>query len=106
MPIEVVFRESEDDFEVFSAGGTLGPDGPSELFQDLNEILDQGGSNRQILMNIAGRLIDVYPGVEWTIKVERYDGYTYWLRFDIGVGNSLASNPIKRISRYERDPVI
>lgn len=114
MPINVVLRESEDDFVVFSVGDGfyLPPGGSIELTRNLDTVLNEGGSNRQILLNIAAHLIDRYYGFHWTIKVERYDGYVYWLRYD---GPELAteetSRPVmpelvKRVSRYNRDPVI
>lgn len=112
MPIEVVLRVTEDDTEVFSVMCNLGVGASSDLMRNLNELLDSGGSNRMILMNIAGYLYDVYPGSHWTIKLERWDGYVSWLRFD---GPELAAKetsrpvipePSERVSRYNRKPVI
>lgn len=113
MPIEVVMRESEDDFEVFSAGGNLGSGGSSELMSDINRVLDNGGSNQQILLGIASHLLYVYPDDSWAVKVERWDGYHYWLRFDrpelAAEKTSRPASPEpepQRVSRYQRDPVI
>lgn len=110
MPIEVVMRESQDDFEVFSVAGYLAPG--SGLMRDLDDVLDNGGSNQQILLNLATHLLDHYPGSHWSIKVERWDGYVYWLRFDgpeLAAGETsrpVVSEPVVRISRYRRDPVL
>lgn len=110
MPIEVVLRESEDDFEVFSVAGNLEPGG--ELMHDLDALLDDGGSNQQIMLNLATHLLDHYPGSHWSIKVERWDGYNYWLRFDAPelaaeeTSRPVVSEPVVRVSRYRRDPVL
>lgn len=114
MPIQVVLHESEDDTEVFSAGGNLGPGGSGELMHDLNGMLGSGGggSSRQILLNVAAHLIDNYPGSQWSIKVERWDGEICWLSFEglamvpRGAIRQTLPEPITRVSRYEREPVI
>lgn len=112
MPIEVVLHESEDNTEVFSAGGNLGPGGSSELMHDLDEVLNSGGSSRQILLNIAAHLIDNYPGSQWSIKVERWDGEICWLSFEglamdpRGASRQTLPEPVTRVSRYAREPVI
>jgi hypothetical protein len=111
MPIEVVMRESEDDFEVFSVVGNLEPGGGPRLMHDLDALLDDGGSNQQILLSIAAHLLYTYPGIYWSIKVERWDGYAYWLRFDEDEEGetSRPASPVPeplRVSRYQRDPVI
>jgi hypothetical protein len=113
MPIEVVMRESEDDFEVFSAGGNLVPGGSGDLMRDLDALLDDGGSNQQILLGLAGHLLYNYPGSHWSIKVERWDGYVYWLRYDapelVEGETSRPASPEpepQRVSRYQREPVI
>jgi hypothetical protein len=136
MSIEVVLRETEDDFEVFSVAGNFGSGGSLELMHNLEAVLNRqhrrdarasyqgellrnlevglinGRSNNQTLLNLSVYLLDNYPGTHWAIKVERWDGYVYWLRFD---GPELAaektsrpvvSEPVVRISRYRRKPVL
>jgi len=112
MSINVVMRESEDDFEVFSVASTHDLDDLNGFAHDLNEVLNEGGSNRQILLNVAAHMFNNYQGSSWAIKVEQWNGGVYWFSFE-GVALSESSRPsspipesIKRVSRYERDPVI
>lgn len=113
MPIEVVIRESEDNFEILSVVANLGR-GTSEIeLHDLGEILDRGGAPRQRLLEVASHIFYYYPISSWSIKVERYDGYVYWLRYDApklverGVSSPASPEPDpSRVSRYRREPVI
>lgn len=111
MPIEVVLREAGDCFKILSVEGLLGPEGYAPLIHKLNVILGNGGTHHYVLlMKVAAHLIFYYPGRHWSIKVNRIDGYVYWLRFD---APELAVQPptvseelVPRVSRYSRKPVI
>lgn len=98
-----------DDTRVLDVQG-LSPEAGEQLEDELDAVIDGGGSESLIIMNVVRHLYDSYTSASWVIYLHWLDGHTARMEYtspEMAEESSRpSSEPINRISRYERKPVI
>lgn len=108
MPIDVNLQLLEDDTTLVEVSGSEFAD---DLQVELEVILNRGGSEKEIILGVADHLWEMTGIGSWAIHIRWRDGFRSVLfHIDDAIVRAIMKDtlpePINRVSRYNRKPVI